>query len=694
MLLPDPKNSTGMLLEGIFSSEVVDSSGEIVKLEGMDISSFEAGEGVANYEHNDKSHNGKEVVGKIVYVKKIFESEDCETDSQKFFFEKVKNKPYLYGIVRLFDGAGSPEAISLAAQIRDYVANEERILVRFSIEGATIEQAGHIIKQCLARKVALTLTPANKVCNTKVISDPNVPEEFKKFFDNPESRVLGKTEAMDYNPIFGENTLQKAITAGCMDAAPSSLTQGAALQKEDIDRYRPYVLATARDWDDKWDRDNFKAKLKESFHKASLPEVSDSYLDHFANVAEDWKIKKSALADTENISFPILRLQKALIDLRKGVADVVNNTTSPDLPKVYQVSAGGNGSKTPLGRFMVVNDHLHHLEDYHGGLPAMFQEGPLSPESRLRLFQLESSPHFQINEHEVLNTPNGGAPSIGTITSSEPIREPVFEYIRPGLMSPHILEFTDTQATLDGTPLQEDELELMLANVRKGLATIKWCSNTPLSKRDNTEGIFPNDINTKHIHQTLDPAQGKAWGAHIYEDPHIPGIGNKYALKQFTSNKKPGFYASVDVNDSKHLNQTHGHSIASDAIKGVGLALHQASKKVGTTRIFRGAQDKFHLWAPTHDDMSVLLRHVYNHVDQLPMSMGTHKAGVTIGVGHNPESADLALITAKIQRTDPVTKQRLHPPGQTPTTGHSRVTGHEGGIFKNNTVKQPERPRD
>jgi hypothetical protein len=74
--------------------------------------------------------------------------------------------------------------------------------------------------------------------------------------------------------------------------------------------------------------------------------------------------------------------------------------------------------------------------------------------------------------------------------------------------------------------------------------------------------------------------------------------------------------------------------------------------------------------------------------------MGTHKAGVTIGVGHNPESADLALITAKIQRTDPVTKQRLYPPGQTPTTGHSRVPGHEGNIFKDNTVKQPERPRD
>src|ERR1017187_5901102 len=44
---PSFKNVKDMLLCGILSSENVDSSGEIVSLKGMDISSLEAGEGVA-----------------------------------------------------------------------------------------------------------------------------------------------------------------------------------------------------------------------------------------------------------------------------------------------------------------------------------------------------------------------------------------------------------------------------------------------------------------------------------------------------------------------------------------------------------------------------------------------------------------------------------------------------------------------
>jgi hypothetical protein len=51
MDFPKLKDSKGMLLCGVFSSEAVDSSGEVVKLDGIDISSLEEGQGTANVEH-------------------------------------------------------------------------------------------------------------------------------------------------------------------------------------------------------------------------------------------------------------------------------------------------------------------------------------------------------------------------------------------------------------------------------------------------------------------------------------------------------------------------------------------------------------------------------------------------------------------------------------------------------------------
>ena len=51
MKLPNLSNSTGMLIDGIFASEAIDSSGEILDVKGADITDFEDGKGVLNFEH-------------------------------------------------------------------------------------------------------------------------------------------------------------------------------------------------------------------------------------------------------------------------------------------------------------------------------------------------------------------------------------------------------------------------------------------------------------------------------------------------------------------------------------------------------------------------------------------------------------------------------------------------------------------
>lgn len=240
------KPSTGMLLDGIFSSEAIDSSGEIVELDGMDVSTIVDGGGLVNYEHKgeDDGGFGKEVVGKIIYVKKIFSAEDCENERQRLFFQKLgKGIPFLYGTVRLFDGAGHSGAQNLAAAIRDLAANDEPILLRWSIEGATLKKDGNKIKSSIAKKVALTWKPCNKTCVAGLLADPNAPQGFKK----SESEVI-------LDPFIDTMRHGKVLA--------SLLTIRALIKAQRVE-------------------------------KAQLPEIAPGFESHFEGVADDYSVKKA-----------------------------------------------------------------------------------------------------------------------------------------------------------------------------------------------------------------------------------------------------------------------------------------------------------------------------------------------------------------------------------------------------------------
>lgn len=170
--VPNALNAT--LIDGVFASEACDKTAEVLDVAGCDISSMEAGEGVLNYEHRKADANGatpNDNLGKIVYVKKIFSEDDCEDERQRYFWSRVR-KPLIYGIVRLFDGAQHPGAVALAAQIRDYYANKEKIVCRFSIDGTTLQRDGHRLSRTIGRDVALALKPCNNTCDSGVIFDP------------------------------------------------------------------------------------------------------------------------------------------------------------------------------------------------------------------------------------------------------------------------------------------------------------------------------------------------------------------------------------------------------------------------------------------------------------------------------------------------------------------------------------------
>jgi hypothetical protein len=163
----------GTFIHGIAASEHLDSSGERIKVDGVDISSLTK-DGVFNYEHNSKEASS--IVGKILEAKKILKRSDCDTDHQKYFWDKIK-MPYIYVAGELFDGVGHKEAGEVAAMVRydqqEPINKEAKKLINFSIEGSRMEKQGAVITKCIARKISITLTPCNKVCEAEELKmDP------------------------------------------------------------------------------------------------------------------------------------------------------------------------------------------------------------------------------------------------------------------------------------------------------------------------------------------------------------------------------------------------------------------------------------------------------------------------------------------------------------------------------------------
>jgi hypothetical protein len=200
------KPRRGTFIHGIAASEHLDSSGERIMIEGVDISSLTK-DGTFNYEHDSKSPAS--IVGKILEAKKILKRADCETDHQKYFWDKIK-MPYIYVAGELFDSVGHKQAGEVAAMVRydqlDAMNKDQKRLINFSIEGSRVEKSGQIITKCIARKVSVTLTPCNKVCEAEELK---VAPDAKKESDSGSfsfiQDIMSKADEPSCQIIKGEN---------------------------------------------------------------------------------------------------------------------------------------------------------------------------------------------------------------------------------------------------------------------------------------------------------------------------------------------------------------------------------------------------------------------------------------------------------------------------------------------------------
>lgn len=296
----------GLKIDGIAASSAIDTSSEAIDIENLDISSLKAGQGVLNYEHRNPKQPGAsflDILGAITYAHKIMNEDDCEDDRQRAYWEQVQ-LPFVYIKAELFDDEKHPGAVAAAAIIRFYHSRKMPILVRFSIDGHTIERDGNVLRHCIARDVALTIKPANHSCVSGVLDGkakvsggldelsrsqdglqrlPGVEFQMLDFEEPTDPVALVRSE------IANLQEMTKAMSiSGAGMTAPGDARGGAALVKEDVAPLKQRLTTAYRDWN----RRSGKT-LQEHLVKA-IPDVHPDFLQKFVELVTENQLRKAS----------------------------------------------------------------------------------------------------------------------------------------------------------------------------------------------------------------------------------------------------------------------------------------------------------------------------------------------------------------------------------------------------------------
>ena len=163
------KKQKALEIDGVLGSELRDTQGEMLSVEGADISELEAGRGRWNDNHGKGFFNS---IGRITKAKKIFKKEDCEDDRQRYYWDKIK-APYIYGAGYLYDDEDHPNARAAAAILRNIHKSDAPLQLKASVEGGVISRGikdNSLLARTKIHSCALTFTPANNATLIEPIS--------------------------------------------------------------------------------------------------------------------------------------------------------------------------------------------------------------------------------------------------------------------------------------------------------------------------------------------------------------------------------------------------------------------------------------------------------------------------------------------------------------------------------------------
>lgn len=197
------------IIDGIGASEHLDSSGESLSIKGMDISSLGGPDSILNWEHGSKERPSQ-VVGKVTFARKILEKSDAKNKRELYFWNKVK-KPFVYIKAELFDGLGHSGAQDVVAMLKyknKDKGENSRLVVGFSVEGGKIEKEGMTVTKSIARDIAITVKPCNKVCDAELI-EGDVDEDFLYKNQGWDCEILKKGDFVINSKGYRELILEK-----------------------------------------------------------------------------------------------------------------------------------------------------------------------------------------------------------------------------------------------------------------------------------------------------------------------------------------------------------------------------------------------------------------------------------------------------------------------------------------------------
>lgn len=150
-------------------SQLRDTQGEVLSVEGADISDLEQGNARLNDNHGSGFFNS---IGRITTAKKIFKAEDCENDRHRYYWDKVK-APYIYCAGYLYSDEDHPNAKSAAAILRSIHKADAPLKLKASVEGGVLARGisdPKFLSRTKIHSVALTFTPANNATLVEPLS--------------------------------------------------------------------------------------------------------------------------------------------------------------------------------------------------------------------------------------------------------------------------------------------------------------------------------------------------------------------------------------------------------------------------------------------------------------------------------------------------------------------------------------------
>jgi hypothetical protein len=192
-------------------SQLRDTQGEMLSVEGADISELEAGKGRFNDNHGKGFFNS---IGRVTAAKKIFKEEDCDDDRQKYYWNKVR-APYIYVRGFLYDDEDHPNAKAAAAILRNVHRSDCPLKLKASVEGGVISRGisdTTLLARTKIHSLALTFTPANNATLVEPLNlDKSAPDTASDLILINSVLHLAQTNVPSFRHITRDASASKVV---------------------------------------------------------------------------------------------------------------------------------------------------------------------------------------------------------------------------------------------------------------------------------------------------------------------------------------------------------------------------------------------------------------------------------------------------------------------------------------------------